>query len=138
MVKHLQEWQCTVCGKKYETKGRAQACEAKVAVVYPVGCMYSTDWREDTFAVSENRVNCHENNGGSWWSKHENEDKKFVGHEHTTQDGSGQLKLDRSNRHVDLEAPSCVRMIEWLESQGIIPTVWGGQKPISLEEAREI
>ncbi len=114
------------------------ACEGKVLAVYPVGCMYACRHfhTEDTSAVAANRIVAHENNGYSWWSRDEDVHKAFVGHEHTTSSGSGQLKLGMSDRHVDLDLPSCVRMIEWLESQGITPTVWDGKKAISLEEAR--
>lgn len=138
MVKHLEQWQCETCGKKYATEKGAMACERVVPAVYPVGCMFShfSGWKEDTFAVAGNRIKDHKNNGWYWWSRDEDaKTKKFTGSEHTGQCGSGQLKLHPSDRHVDLESPACVRMIEWLESQGITPTVWNGEKAISLEEA---
>lgn len=139
MARHLEQWQCATCGRKYQKQEGAEACEKVVPAVYPVGCMYShyAARKEDTFAVAVNRMNGHQNNGGSWWSRDENAGKAFVGHEHTCADGSGQLKLEPSDRHVDLDLPSCQRMIEWLKSQGITPTVWDGEKAISLEEARK-
>jgi hypothetical protein len=139
MVVHLEEWQCETCKKKYPIESDAIDCEKVVPTVYPVGCMYSgfRGWLEDTFAVSNNRIIEHKNIGGSWWSRDQHAHRKLVGHEHTCSDGSGELSLGRSDKHVELELPSCKRMVEWLESQGITPTVWDGTKAISLEEARE-
>lgn len=138
MVKQLLKWQCEVCGRKFARSIDAVKCEADIPASYPIGCMYAhygTSVR-DTFAVAVNRVEVHENNGGSWWSKYENVHKLFVGHQHTCGGGTFHLTLDRSDRHVDLDLPTAKRMIEWLESQGITPTVWDGGKAISLEEAR--
>jgi len=139
MVKQLTKWQCETCGKKYETKSQAKKCEAKIPAVYPVGCMYATHnfSVNDTYAVAENRINNHQNNGSSWDSRDEDADHKLVGHNHTFQNGSGQLILGQSDKHADPDLPSCKRMIEWLESQGITPTIWDGEKAISLKEGRK-
>jgi hypothetical protein len=138
MVKHLEEWQCEVCRKTYKTQERAAACESVVPSTYPVGCMYAhyKGGINDTYAVATNRACAHENNGFSWCSQDEDAHKKFIGHKHTCIDGSGLLKLGRFHRHAELELPSCERMVEWLESQGITPTVWDGSKAVSLEAAR--
>ncbi len=138
MVKSKAKWQCQVCGETYKTKAHAVACEAVIPTTYPVGCMYASRHfsLEDTHAVATNRIEGHANGGMSWNSRDEDTGKKFVGHEHTFIDGSGRLALGQCDKHVELELPSCQRMIEWLESQGIVPTVWDGEKAISLEEAR--
>jgi hypothetical protein len=139
MVKLLKTWVCETCGKKYDSQKAAEKCESVVPKTYPIGCMYA-HYRghvNDTYAVCTNRITKHENKGGSWCSSDDYADELFVGHLNTCIDGSGRLVLGKYDKYADLSLPSCHRMIEWLESQGITPTIWDGKKAISLEEARK-
>jgi len=135
MPTKIIQFDCNICKRRHSDKESAQICEDQgLGVEYPIGCIYANHedgafYQNITFAVAENLINKHYNNGGSWACR----DIFGVGDSLGKQMCSGSsLDLNEYDSHIDIEHPTFKRMVEWLQSQNIDVTVWDGEKAVPL------
>jgi hypothetical protein len=131
-----EQYQCEVCGSRYSTKEETTLCELRKAPIYPIGLIYGNHsrdafYKDITFAVAENKIHEHYNNGG-FWACRDNGYGDSLDEELCC---GGSLFLGEYDGKIDVNHATFKRMVEYLKRKNIKITVWDGSKAISLEEA---
>ncbi len=131
-VKKIVFYECPICHLRYDKREWADECLAKGSgKFYPVGTIYGDSrpgafYENITFCVAENRIERHQNLGGSWACR-DNGMGDSLG-ENTCAGNS--LTLTEGDHHVDPAAPHFIRMMQWLRKNQIEIRVWDGQEPV--------
>lgn len=136
-MKIVTEYQCEICGYKYDREEAAYRCEDRgPGREYPIGCIYGDHragsiYKDITFAVAENSVEVgtftgHMNQGSSWACR-DNGAGDSLG---VSKCGGYSLHLGKSAHNVDPSTPHFIRMMHWLRKNQIEITVWDGEKAV--------
>lgn len=136
-MKTVTHYECEICGGRFATPEGAEVCEARGrGPEYPIGTIYGNHYsdchhdKDLCFAVAENDLVDHYNNGASWACR-DNGCGDSLGDELC---GGPSLSLGEHDGHVDLSHPTTRRMIQWMRGAGIKPLLWNGIEAVELPE----
>lgn len=137
-------YECEICGSEYDRRNDAETCEARGVfdpdkVGHPVGMIFGNHepeslYRHITFAVAayvRREAGHRMAHYGEFyqWACRDNQYGDSVGKETC---GPHEHRLNQYNAKIDRTAPHFKRMVAWLKSQGIAPTIWDGEKAVPL------
>lgn len=135
-MKTRTQYQCEICDRWYDTREDAEACENRgLAKAYPVGMLYGNHtpgeiYADITLAVADSRPTGH-NNYVSAWACRSGGFGDSLGKE---QCSSGFFTgLNEWSAKLNRFHPTFVRMVAYLRSQGITPTIWNGKEAVPLD-----
>jgi len=138
-MKVITEYQCAICKRRWDTEEDALSCEARgVQDAVPVGCIHGNNrpgafYDGIVFAVAACTVECHYRYLALWACRDapigvgDSLGKERCG-------SGGPARLTEHDAHVNRGMPAFRRMVEWLRSQGIEPTMWDGETAVPLED----
>lgn len=133
-MKKIILYECEICGRKSSDATSILNCEALGrSTGYPVGTIFNnaSSRREFysgiTFAVAKCLPTGHFNQMLNWACR-DNGGRDSIGKEYC----GGFTFLDGESS-PDLNNPTCKRLVKFLESKGIVPKIWNGEKAVSLK-----
>ena len=143
MVKVI--YTCEVCGRTYDKFDEAKHCEVRKSRQkdYPIGLMFGFHVKNEgmqqyiniTFAVesvNQCKWNPHNITINTWACNSNLSDNDIYSCSWT------EIPKYTYAAVTDPGHPTFKRMVEFLQSKGITPTVWDGEKPISLKEHEKL
>lgn len=131
------KYECSICERRFDTLEEAESCKAQGDwPQYPIGMLYGDHeegafYKEITFVMASNQQLGHGNNGSSWAFR-DNGAGDSIGKNRCGL--GGDIRLGKRHGKLNPEHPTFKRAVGYVRSLGLEPTVWDGEKPVSLSE----
>lgn len=130
------QYQCEICGAKYNLERNALHCEAQVIPNYTIGLIFgdasdATNHHSHnlTFCVAEYSTDKHQNDSALWACR-DNGAGDSLG---TELCGGMGLHLVKHDAVKDFWQPTFQRMVAYLSTIDVTPLVWDGTKEVPYE-----
>lgn len=147
-MKIITEYQCEICHMKYRTEKQARHCEARGVPNYshyPIGCIdgkhiLGNIYDNMCFAIFKVYDDVdwgtpHDHHISAWGTRDTGYGDNIGASAPTC--GGESFYIKGNPADINFNLPVTKRMIEKLKEMNITPTIWDGEKGISIEEYKK-